>query len=71
LNPRLRPSYSLLDARLGVRSDALEFALFGKNLADTHANLADNRSLAAEAPGLPRIVTNRPRTIGIEARYRF
>lgn len=71
LNPRLRPSYSLIDARLGLRSDTLDIALFGKNLANTHANLADNRSLAAEAPGLPRLVTNRPRTIGVEARYRF
>lgn len=71
LNPRLRPSYSLVDARLGLRSDDLEFALFGKNLTNKHANLADNRSLAAEAPGLPRVVTNRPRTIGVEARYRF
>lgn len=71
LNPRKRPSYSLVDIRAGVRNETFEVAVYAKNLTDEHANLADNRSLAAEAPGLPRIVTNRPRTIGLEARYRF
>jgi len=71
LNPRKRPSYSLVDLRAGIRSEMFEVALYAKNLTNEHANLADNRSLAAEAPGRPRIVTNRPRTIGLEARYRF
>ena len=35
------------------------------------ANLADNRSIAAETPGRQRLVTTRPRTVGLEARYRF
>jgi iron complex outermembrane recepter protein len=71
LNPRRRASYTLVDLRLGIRNERLEFALFGKNLTNARANLADNRSIAAEAPGLPRIVTNRPRTIGIEGRVKF
>ena len=45
--------------------------LFADNVTDERANLADNRSIAAEMPGRPRIVTNRPRTMGLEARYRF
>jgi outer membrane receptor protein involved in Fe transport len=71
LNPRRRPSYTLVDLRLGIRSERMELALYGKNLGNVRANLADNRSIAAEAPGLPRIVTNRPRTIGIEGRLNF
>ncbi|MFT6712384.1 MAG: iron complex outermembrane receptor protein, partial [Arenicella sp.] len=40
-------------------------------VTDERANLADSRSIAAETPGRQRLVTNRPRTIGIEARMRF
>ena len=71
LDPRRRPSYTLVDFRFGIRDDRYEFTVFGKNLTNVHANLADNRSIAAETPGLPRIVTNRPRTVGVEARMKF
>jgi iron complex outermembrane receptor protein len=70
-NPRVRPPYSLLDARFALSLRQYEVALFAKNLTNEHANLADNRSIAAELPGRPRIVTNRPRTIGLEFRTRF
>lgn len=70
-NPRIRPSYTLVDARMGVTRGNYEVTLFGKNLTDEHANFADNRSIAAEAPGQPRVVTNQPRTFGIEFRARF
>ncbi len=66
--PRLRPSYTLLDARIGVTRGNYEVTVFGKNLTDEHANFADNRSIAAETPGLPRVATNQPRTFGIEFR---
>jgi len=46
--PRIRPSYSLLDARVAYVFGAQEVAVVGKNLTDVEANLADNRSLAAE-----------------------
>jgi hypothetical protein len=48
-----------------------EVALVGKNLTNDHANLADNRSIAVELPGRPRIVTNQPITFGIEFRATF
>ncbi|MDG2460016.1 MAG: hypothetical protein P8M73_03955 [Luminiphilus sp.] len=48
-----------------------DVTLFADNVTDERANLADNRPIAAEMPGRARIVTNRPRTIGLEARYRF
>lgn len=71
VNPRIRPSYSLVDARVGVTWNRYEATLFGKNLTDAHANFADNRSIAAETPGEPRVVTNQPRTFGIEFRAHF
>ena len=64
--PRVRPSYDLLDARIGVGWDHFDVALVGKNLTDEQANFGDNRSIAAETPGRPRLVTNQPRTIGLE-----
>ena len=52
-------------------NDSWDLTLFVDNATDERANLADNRSIAAETPGRARIVTNRPRTIGLEARLRF
>ena len=70
-NPRVRPSYSILDARLAYEFAAYELALVGKNLANTEANLGDNRSLAAETVGRPRLVVNAPRTVGFDFRAKF
>jgi outer membrane receptor protein involved in Fe transport len=70
-HPRLRPGYTLLDARLAYRLHNYEFAFVGKNLTDTEANLGDNRSLAAETVGRPRIVVNAPRMLGVEVRAKF
>lgn len=66
-----RDSWQALNLRAGVQKDNWDITAFADNLTDERANLADNRSIAAEMPGRPRIVTNRPRTIGVEARYRF
>ena len=70
-NPRIRPSYQILNARFGVRSGRFEVAAFIDNLLDEDAVLADNRTLAAEAIGRPRIVRNRPRTFGVDIRANF
>jgi outer membrane receptor protein involved in Fe transport len=70
-DPRLRDSYHLLDGRVALRHDKLEFALVGKNLTNEAADLGDSRSIAAEVPGRPRLFTNQPRTIGLELRQRF
>jgi len=69
--PRLRPGYNLLDARIAYRLRNYEFAFVGKNLTDSEANLGDNRSLAAETVGRPRLVVNAPRTLGVEVRAKF
>ncbi len=70
-NPRLRPAYRIINARFGVQMKGYEVALFGNNLGNERANLADSESIAAEVPGRPRIVVNQPRTVGIEARAQF
>ena len=70
-NPRLRPGYSLLDARIAWQLRNYEFAFVGKNLTGTEANLGDNRSLAAETVGRPRLVVNAPRVLGVEVRAKF
>jgi len=68
---RLRPAYELVDARIALGHGKVEYALVGKNLGNEVANLGDNRSLAAETPGRPRLIVNQPRTIGLEVRASF
>jgi outer membrane receptor protein involved in Fe transport len=70
-DPRLRPSYRLINGRLAFDHGPFEVALFGKNLANEVANLGDSRSIAAETPGRPRLFVNQPRTLGIEFRQSF
>ena len=69
--PRVRPSYNIFDLRLAYDVSNYELALVGKNLTNTEANLGDNRSLAAETIGRPRLVVNPPRMIGAEFRMKF
>ncbi len=69
--PRVRPSYNILDLRLAYDVGSYELALIGKNLTNVEANLGDNRSLAAETLGRPRLVVNPPRMIGAEFRMKF
>jgi outer membrane receptor protein involved in Fe transport len=71
VNRRQRESYDIVNARAGLSIAAVELSLFMSNLTDEHANLSDLPPLALELPGRARIVTNRPRTIGIEARMQF
>lgn len=71
VDPRERPSYNLVNARIAVARGRLDFAIVGKNLTDERANLGDSRSIAAETPGRPRLFVNQPRTIGVEVRATF
>jgi len=70
-DPRLRPSYRLINARMAFDRGAFEIAIVGKNLGNEVANLGDNRSIAAEVPGRPRLFVNQPRTLGVEFRQSF
>jgi hypothetical protein len=58
-------------SRMALGNARWEFALVGKNLTNEHVNLGDNRALAAEVPGRPRLVVNQPETIGVEFRATF
>ncbi len=68
---RERPAYRLLDARIAFTHGLTELALVGKNLTNEVTNLGDNRSIAAEVPGRPRLFINQPRTLGVEFVQRF
>jgi iron complex outermembrane receptor protein len=68
---RLREAWAALNLRVGIVNEKWDLTLFADNVTDERANLADSRSIAAETPGRQRLVVNRPRTIGIEARVRF
>ncbi len=69
---RVRDSFEILNLRFGTfNTDDWDVSVFFDNVTNEHANLSDNRSIAAEVPGRARIVTNRPRTIGMEFRKRF
>ena len=63
---RERPSYRLLDARFAFTDGTTELALVGKNLTNEVTNLGDNRSIAAEVPGRPRLFINQPWCSGRE-----
>lgn len=69
--PRIRESYEQVGLRFGLQNEKYTITIFANNLTDEIANLADNRSLAAETPGRPRFVVSRPRTFGIEVNARF
>ena len=68
---RERDSWSAVNLRAGMTNESWDVTLFAESVTDERANLGDNRSIAAETPGRSRIVTNRPRTIGVEARFHF
>jgi iron complex outermembrane recepter protein len=70
-NLREREAWSAVNFRLSAMNEKYEVTLFADNITDERANLADSRSIAAETPGRQRLVTNRPRTIGVEGRIRF
>lgn len=70
-NPRIRPSYTLVNAHIGLRSPKTRISLFIDNVFDEVAVYSDNRTLAAEVAGRPRIVRNRPTTIGLRLGYNF
>ena len=68
---RERDSWEAVNLRAGISNETWDITVFAENVTDERANLGDNRSIAAETPGRPRIVTNRPRTLGVEARFHF
>lgn len=70
-HPRIRPSYVITNACIGLKNDTWQAAVFVNNLFDEAAAFGDNRTLAAETFDRPRIVRNRPRTIAVDLRTNF
>ncbi len=71
-NPeRVFEPYTLMNGRFGVVLNKLELAIFARNITNENANFGDLLSIAAETPGRPRYRSNRPRTIGLQARLNF
>jgi iron complex outermembrane recepter protein len=69
--PLVRPSYSLVNLRTALDVKSSEFALFVKNVGDTHPNYGEQYSIAGFVPGRLRWTTGVPRTYGIEFSQKF
>jgi iron complex outermembrane recepter protein len=65
-------AYNIVTLRLGAVSKGLSGYFFVDNLTDERAALSVNTtSLSWVSPSTTRVSTNQPRTIGIEASYKF
>lgn len=65
-------AYDIVNLRFGAVSKGLAGYLFVDNLTNERAALSVNTtSLSWVSPSTTRVSTNQPRTIGIEARYKF
>jgi len=69
--PQVREDINLVNMRGSTYFGKWQVTLFVDNLLNEITTLGDNRSLAVETPGRPRVSQNRPRTIGLETRFRF
>ncbi len=66
------PAYDLLGLRFGLVGDKLSGYLFSDNLTDKRAELGINTTgFSWTIPSLERVVTNQPRTVGVDVQYKF
>ena len=66
------PAYHLTALRAGIHSDIWSVTAFMNNIFDKRAMLSTNTTAFDWViPSLTRVATNQPRTIGLEADYRF
>jgi iron complex outermembrane receptor protein len=66
------PAYNLVALRFGVVGDRFSGYLFADNLTDKRAELGINTTAFAwTIPSVERVVTNQPRTIGVDVSYKF
>lgn len=71
LTGRIRPAYDLANLRFGTDFERFNLTFFVENVFDKIANLADVPPLAVEDPNRPRIAAGRPRTMGVDVRFKF
>ncbi|HUN24758.1 MAG TPA: TonB-dependent receptor [Steroidobacteraceae bacterium] len=66
------PPYDLIGLRFGLTGKRLSGYLFADNLTDKRADLGINTTAFAwTIPSVERVVTNQPRTIGVDLTYSF
>jgi outer membrane receptor protein involved in Fe transport len=66
------PSYTLVDARIGIGADRWKVYFTGVNLTNKIADLtANNTAFTINIPDLTRISVNQPRTFGIDVSTKF
>jgi iron complex outermembrane receptor protein len=66
------PAYNLVALRFGLVGDRFSGYLFADNLTDKRAQLGINTTAFAwTIPSVERVVTNQPRTIGVDVSYKF
>jgi iron complex outermembrane recepter protein len=65
------PGYDLLNVRAGLATDTWSAYLFVDNLTNKQAELTTRNDLFVNNPAMRRIITNQPRTIGIDLGYSF
>lgn len=66
------PAYDLVNGRLGMSDDRLSVFVFATNITDKRAQLGINTTgFSWTIPSLIRVVTNQPRTVGLDLRYKF
>jgi iron complex outermembrane recepter protein len=66
------PAYDLVGLRMGLVGHQLSGYLFADNVTNKHAELGINTTgFSWTIPSLERVVTNQPRTIGVDVKYNF
>ncbi len=67
-----KPSFTLVNLRLGYQSDSnWQASFFIDNATDEEAYFSYNDAIAVNVPGFDRTARNRPRTFGIAASFDF
>ncbi len=69
--PRTREAINLFDLRATAVLEKWELSIFADNLLNEITTFGDSRSLSVETPNRPRLHQNRPRTLGVEARFSY
>ena len=74
-SPLVRPSYGILNLRVGVRHDKDEFSLYADNVTDERANLGDINPISyvryENGEILPRVAVSRPLSVGVRFRHSY
>ncbi len=66
------PAYDLVGLRVGLVGKQLSGFVFADNVTNKHADLGINTTgFSWTTPSVERVVTNRPRTIGLDIKYSF